>query len=62
MKRLQMQELVQEIQLIIDDWHRTMCPNSYIFHAIRVVHIINCALHFLTCHRLKYSIMIVTEN
>lgn len=52
----------EEIQLIIDDWHRTMCPNSYIFHAIRVVHIINCALHFLTCHRLKYSIMIVTEN
>lgn len=31
MKRLQMQELVQEIQMIIDDWHRTMCPNSHIF-------------------------------
>lgn len=30
MKRLQMQELVQEIQMIIDDWHRTKCPNSYI--------------------------------
>lgn len=29
MKRLQMQELVQEIQMIIDDWHRTKCPNSY---------------------------------
>lgn len=30
MKRLQMQELVQEIQLLIDDWHRTQCPNRYI--------------------------------
>lgn len=29
MKRLQMQELVQEIQMLIDDWHRTKCPNGY---------------------------------
>lgn len=24
-----MQELVQEIQMIIDDWHIAKCPNSY---------------------------------
>ena len=29
-QRFEMVELVQEIQMIIDDWHRTKCPNSYI--------------------------------
>ena len=29
-QRFEMVELVQEIQMIIDDWHRTKCPKSYI--------------------------------
>ena len=28
MKRLQMQELVQEIDLLLDDWHCTKCPKD----------------------------------
>lgn len=29
MKYLQMHELVQEIQMLIADWHRTKCPSDY---------------------------------
>ena len=29
MKPIEMQELVQEIQMVIDDWYRTKCPKSF---------------------------------
>lgn len=29
MERLQMQELVQEIQMVIDDWRRSKCPDEH---------------------------------
>lgn len=29
MKRLRMYDIVQEVQLLIEDWHCTKCPDEY---------------------------------
>lgn len=56
MKSLQMHELVQEIEMVIDDWHKTKCPIEYYMKCNK-----DCA-HYSLCSCLLQLSNIKVEN
>lgn len=64
-QRLEMVELVQEIEMLIDDWHFTKCPydeTGRFTKAVKVVRIINYVNACCNYLILNVKCIKVTEN
>lgn len=62
MKSLEMTDLVQEIGLLIDDWHFTECPHDEtgrFINIVMIVHILKCANVWKSFHKLKQKCITV---